>query len=175
MKKSILVVLCFLFVFGTVYAQTATSVGERSIAEFRRQDTSVTSDVRITSQDRSWQDQLRIILGSAPSMYPNIKRNFLSFSGLSSLPTLSEVNADRSWLGWWEREIMAQAGLPNGFAHVGGRAVDISVRSLNNEQKAAFERILRNNGMRVTYEFWDGSRVVIVDSISRANLFHCFY
>ena len=33
-------------------------------------------------------------------------------------------------LNWWEREIMAQAGLPDGFAHVRGKAQDISVKKV---------------------------------------------
>ena len=177
MKKIVLYLCVGLFVIGSVNAQV-TSVVNDAIREFKEYgDPSVQSaDIRITSQDRSWQDQLRIILDPRFSnSYTNIKNNFRSYAGLSSLPSYSEVSANRDWMNWWERSIMEQAGRPNGFPHVGGRAVDVSVRSLNIQQKQNFAQILRNKGVDVIFEYYGGSSSEFRVSIERANLFHCFY
>ncbi|MDR0456330.1 MAG: hypothetical protein LBH20_06575 [Treponema sp.] len=59
--------------------------------------------------------------------------------------------------------------------YVGGRAVDVSVRSLNTQQKQNFAQILRNKGIEVIYEYYGGSSSEFHVSIERANLFHCYY
>jgi hypothetical protein len=177
MKKSFLFLYVSLFILSSVNAQVASRVND-AIREFKANgDPAVQSaDIRITSEDRSWQDQLRIILDPRfSSSYTNIKNNFRSYAGLSSLPTYSEVSANRGWMDWWERNILAQAGRPDGFPHVGGRAVDVSVRSLTTQQKQAFAQILRNKGIEVIFEYYGGNSSEFHVSIERANLFHCYY
>jgi hypothetical protein len=177
MKKTFLFLCVSLFVIGSVNAQVASLVND-AIREFKTYgDPSVISaDIRITSESRSWQEQLRIILNPRYSgSYTESKNNFLSYTGLSSLPTYSEVSANRDWMNWWEGNITAQAGRPNGFPHVGGRAVDVSVRSLNTRQKQDFAQILRNKGVEVIFEYYGGSSSEFNVSIERANLFHCYY
>jgi hypothetical protein len=79
----------------------------------------------------------------------DIKNRFLSYSGLSSLPSYSQVSSNSDWMNWWETNIMAQAGRVDGFPHIGGRAVDVSVRSLNNQQKEALAQILRAKNVEI--------------------------
>jgi len=174
MKKTFLFFAIILFIIGSVSAQVS-SVVSRAMEQYRQQNQSVPNSFRISSDNRSWQEQLDIILKSQSSSYPNIKRDFLRYSGLSQLPTGSEVARNSDWWYWWEENIMKQAGIPGGFAHVGGKAVDVSVRDLNNQQKAAFLRILQNNGVKVLMEYYDtNTRNAQFDvSIERANLFHC--
>ena len=174
MKKTIIFLGFILLIAGSVSAQVASMV-ESAISQYKEY-MNPSANIYISSEDRRWEQQLEIILNPRFSTsYTNIKRDFLSYSGLSSLPTYSQVSANRDWMNWWERGIMAQAGRPNGFPHVGGRAVDVSVRSLNNQQKADFAQILRNKGVEVIYEYYGGSNSEFHVSIERANLFHCYY
>jgi hypothetical protein len=174
MKKTIFFLGFILFIVGSVSAQVASIVNS-AISEYKEY-IDPSANIYISSQDRTWQHQLEIILDPRYSgSYSNIKRDFLSYSGFSSLPTYSQVSANRDWMNWWERGIMAQAGRPDGFPHVGGRAVDVSVRTLNNQQKENFARILRNKGVNVIYEYYGGSNSDFHVSISQANLFHCYY
>jgi len=175
MKKTFLLLGIILFVAGSVSAQQIASVVESAIAQYRQQNSSAPSSLRITSNDRSWEDQLRIVLNSQSASYPNIKRNFLVYSRLSSLPTFAEVSANRDWMAWWEDQIMRQAGEPGGFEHVGGRAVDVSVRDLNVQQKTEFFRILQSRGVNVLMEYYDSSsrNAQFGVEVERANLFHC--
>ena len=174
MKKTIIFFGFIFLITGLANAQVTAMVNS-AISQYK-EHLNPSANIYISSENRTWQQQLEIILNPRFSgSYTNIKREFLSYSGLSSLPPYSQVFANLDWMNWWERGIMAQAGKPNGFPHVGGRAVDVSVRSLNSQQKADFAQILRNKGVEVIYEYFGCSNSEFHVSIERANLFHCYY
>ncbi|MCL2519408.1 MAG: hypothetical protein FWE37_00190 [Spirochaetaceae bacterium] len=173
MKIKITMTILMLLIVTSANAQTTASRVNEAIRIFREYNLNVPASVRITSENRPWQRQLELILSPRnASMYPNIKRDFLSFSGLSSLPSYAQVLANQNWLNWWQREIMNPS---RGLDHVTGRAVDVSVRDLTVEQRRNFEQILSNMGIRVTYEDYRADETVIVHNISQATLFHCVY
>ena len=177
MKKTVLCFCVCLFSISSINAQVESIVND-AISEFKAYgDPSVQSvEINITSQERSWEDQLMIILDPRFSdSYTNIKNRFLSYAVLTSLPSYTEVSENWDWMNWWESNIMDQAGQPNGFPHVGGRAVDVSVWSLNTQQKENFARILENKGVNIIFEYYGGSSSDFHVSIESANLFHCFY
>ena len=68
---------------------------------------------------------------------------------------------------------MKQAGKPKGFAHVGGKAQDLSVAKLDKYQKEIFLKFLEKNGVAVLLEYVDKNNSKYGVTISRANTFHC--
>jgi hypothetical protein len=72
-----------------------------------------------------------------------------------------------------EDRIEKQAGNSPGFPHVGGEAVDLSVRNLNNQGKQLLKQELDEVGVSVLMEYVNGSDSEYGVSLSRANVFHC--
>jgi hypothetical protein len=142
-------IILFVFFIGSIplYAQVSSSVYS-ALSQFEREYPEYAGKAYITGNDRSWQDQMRIIM-QRPGSYPNISSRFTQKFGIA-LPTSQSMTSEM--LDWWEREIMAQAGLPNGFAHVGGKAVDVSVRNLDSKGTQLLANILKNNGLNILYE-----------------------
>jgi len=117
--------------------------------------------------NRTWQQQMVIIL-ERPRSYPNISGRFEAEFKMK-LPASPE-NMTLDMLRWWEGEIMAQAGkVPKGFAHVGGKAQDVSVKRLDLDGKVALEEIIRSVGLDIIYEKPPEYYV----TIDKATLFHC--
>jgi hypothetical protein len=88
---------------------------------------------RVTDSDRTWQEQLGFIL-ERPNSYPNIVKRFNKEFNLTKTPTAQkELSAKQ--LKWWETEIKKQAGIPGGFMHVGGKAVDVGVGKVSSDLK----------------------------------------
>jgi hypothetical protein len=127
----------------------------------------------LTSGNRSWQEQLDIILAPAQQAnYPNIKRDFKTTFGYTELPEASsELNETE--LQWWEREIMLQAGLSPGFPHVGGMAQDVSVKNLSLAERKLLKADLEPH-FGILLEKISGTKSVYGVEIGEANLFHLY-
>lgn len=123
---------------------------------------------------RTWQDQLDIILQpKRKKNYLNIKKRFKTKYMLDELPK-KRANLTKEQLSWWKTEIMKQAGKPKGFAHVGGKAQDVSVRKLGSEAKKKLKTKLEQKGLKILMEkVSEGSSKYGV-SLSHANVFHVY-
>lgn len=129
-----------------------------------------------TSSDRSWEEQLDIILDpKREKNYPNIKKRFLKkFTDLKDVLPSKRSELTKDQLAWWKTEIMKQAGKSPGFPHVGGKAVDISVKNLDNTAKEELKKVLDKAKIKVLMEYVTGSESVYGVSLSKANVFHCY-
>jgi hypothetical protein len=146
-KKAFIILFVFLTGSIPLYAQIISKV-ELALSQFNREYPEYAAKASITNTNRLWQDQMRIIL-SRPDSYPNISRHFAKEFGLS-LPTSQSMTSEM--LKWWETEINKQAGRADGFAHVGGKAVDVSVKNLDSTGTQLLAGVLQNNGLRILYE-----------------------
>jgi len=148
MKKAFLGIGLLVFtIIGNIslYAQVSSQV-DRAIAQFEKEYPEYAGKAYTTNNNRSWEDQMRIVLRSSePRNYPNIKARFTKEFGIT-FPTSQSMT--REMLDWWEREITPE----NGFYHIGGRAVDVSVRSLNSQGTKLLAGFLERNGLSVLYE-----------------------
>ena len=143
------------------------------IAEFEEKYPALKGKVYLTSGNRTWQEQLDIILASnQQANYPNIKRDFKTTFGYEKLPAArTELNDVE--LQWWEREIMLQAGLSPGFPHVGGRAQDISVKNLSLAERKQLKAELEPY-FGILLEQISGSKSIYGVDVKEANLFHLY-
>jgi hypothetical protein len=167
-KKTWIVAILFVTFVGSasIYAQVSSKVNT-ALSQFEREYPEYAGKAYTTSNDRLWQDQMRIIM-QRPGSYPNISNRFNQKFGIS-LPTSQSMTSEM--LDWWEREIMAQAGLPNGFAHVGGKAVDVSVKNLNSQGTQLLAAVLQRNALNILYEQNDRyERSYFVGTL----LLHCY-
>jgi hypothetical protein len=165
-KKTFIVLFVFLIGSISLYAQISYTVNS-ALSQFEREYPKYAGKAYTTSEDRSWQEQMRIIM-QRPGSYSKISNRFAQKFGIS-LPTSQSMTSEM--LDWWEREIMAQAGLPDGFAHVGGKAVDVSVKNLDSEGTKLLASVLQNNGLRILYERNDKyERTYFVGTL----LLHCY-
>jgi predicted amino acid racemase len=130
----------------------------------------------LTSGDRSAAEQLEIILQPKRIRnYLNIKKRFLDAFELDKLPSYSDVRKDKKQYDWWIKEIMKQAGKPNGFAHVGGKAQDVSLKNLNEDERKALEGVIKEGGFQILYELVNESKSEYKGvSIKKATVFHVF-
>jgi hypothetical protein len=162
-KKTFIILVVFLIGSISLYAQRSRV--DSALSQFERDYPEYAGKAYVSDEDRSWQDQMRIIM-ERPGSYSNISRRFTQEFGIS-LPTSQSMTS--KMLDWWEREIMAQAG--NGFAHVGGKAVDVSVRYLNSQGTQLLASVLQKNGLSVLYEQNDRyERSYFVGTL----LLHCY-
>jgi hypothetical protein len=146
-KKVFIIFVVFLMGTISLYAQVSGKV-DAALSQFEREYPEYAGKAYVTSNDRSWQDQMRIIM-QRPGSYPNISSRFTQRFGVS-LPTSQSMTSEM--LDWWEREIMAQAGQSPGFPHVGGKAVDVSVKNLNSQGTQLLAGVLQRNGLSILYE-----------------------
>lgn len=133
-------------------------------------------DVRITSTSRTVSKQLEIILDPKyRDNYKPIKRRFMSsFPKLKELPNSSK-QLDPQQKKWWIRNINAQAGLPKGFAHIGGNAVDVAVANLTLDQKKKLKAAIEVEGYGVFLEFVKkGFKAKFNVPLAGANVFHIY-
>ncbi len=144
------------------------------IFEFEKRYPDLSGKIYLTSGDRTWQEQLDIILASAQQAnYPNIKHSFKVAFGYAKLPkTSSELN--RIELQWWQREIMQQAGVSPGFPHVGGMAQDISVKLLTLAERQKLKIELEPH-FGILLEKISETKSVYGVELSEANLFHLYH
>jgi len=156
---------------------SVSSVVRRLLAEFEKENPNYKGKARLTSGNRTWEEQLDIILDpKRKKNYPKIKRNFLAKFKLHELPA-SRSDLDDLQLAWWKKEIMAQAGKPGGFTHVGGKAQDVSVKNLDKDGRTKLKEKLETQ-VTVFLE-----RVTATESkygekdgvtIATATVFHCY-
>ena len=127
----------------------------------------------LTSGDRTWEEQLDIILDpKRKNNYPNIKKRFLTQFKLDKLPA-KRADLEKDQLDWWKKEIMAQAGKPDGFAHVGGKAQDVSVKNLDKDGRAKLKEVIETK-LNILMEKVTDTDSVYGVSIDAANVFHCY-
>ena len=169
MKK--IVILLFMFLCATsIFAQSiANNAASRALSQFERDNPQYAGKAYLTggNGERTWQRQMEFIL-ERPNSYPNISKRFTNKFGLQLPARASDMTSEM--LNWWEREIMAQAGRPDGFAHVGGKAQDISVRNLDSNGKSLLEQYIRSNNMGIIYE----TPPTYYVSLESATVFHCY-
>ncbi|MDR1802365.1 MAG: hypothetical protein LBQ94_02050 [Treponema sp.] len=149
-KKTFLILVVFLVGSISLYAQISSKV-DAALAQFAKEYPEYAGKAYPTINNRTWEEQMQIILdrGPSPNAYERISREFTNRFGIS-LPTSQSMTSEMK--AWWKREIEAQAGLPNGFAHIGGFAVDVSVRNLNSQGTQLLAGILQRNGLRILFE-----------------------
>ena len=147
-KKIFLILVVLLIGSMSLYAQIKRNV-DSLLAQFGREYPEYAGKAYTTSEDRTWQEQMQIIL-DRPGSYKNIQGRFTEKYGLTFPVKRSDLTSDM--LNWWEREIMAQAGVAGGFAHVGGKAVDVSVKNVNSQGTQLLANFLQKNGLTVLYE-----------------------
>ncbi|WP_299439549.1 hypothetical protein [uncultured Rhodospira sp.] len=142
-----------------------------ALDEFEKKYPITKGKAYLTSGNRTIEEQLQIILDPKyEKNYPNIKGRFKSKYKLKTLPKRGELTKEQ--VEWWNSEIAKQAGKPNGFAHVGGYAQDISVKNLTDEEKQKLTLMLNSKGFRVYNEHYSKSKVTFGVPIGQANLFH---
>ena len=144
---------------------------------------------RITSTDRSISEQAYYIL--TRSAYP--VRNTETFKKLFSKTDLERFEKLKglSWSGdkqeftkqwnvlskgqrdFLEGYIKERSGKPNGYAHVGGQAVDVSVESLSTSQRLSLRCYLEVSGYSVLLEVVKGKNSIYKGvAIESATVFH---
>lgn len=177
MKKKLVVTL-LLFVFITGFCFAESTVHEKLVQVLNSFETAhpdYKGKVYLTDADgyrttgdgsRTWQQQMAIIL-ERPKSYPYISKRFESKFEVQ-LPAEPE-DMTSEMLSWWEEEIMAQAGKPTGFAHVGGKAQDVSVRNLDLNGKKLLADYIEKAGLGIIYE----NPPTYYVTIEKASLFHC--
>lgn len=178
MKKRLISVLFIFYITGICFAEStvheklvqALIEFESSYPDYKGKAYLTDADGYPTTGDgsRTWQQQMVIIL-ERPTSYPNISKRFKAKFKIQ-LPAKSE-DMTSEMLSWWEKEIMAQAGKPTGFAHVGGRAQDVSVKYLDLTGKKLLAKCIQSFGLGIIYEISDPPEYFV--TIERANLFHC--
>jgi hypothetical protein len=104
--------------------------------------------------------------------YPNIKASLEKQFNLDSVPAYASLTADQKT--WLDSAVNAQAGKPGGFAHVGGNAQDVSVKSLTVDQKNALLTKLTQGGYGVLNENYADNKSTYGVKIEDANVFHVY-
>jgi hypothetical protein len=143
------------------------------VAEFEKENPDYKGKAYLTDGDRSWESQLDIILDpKRKNNYPNIKKRFLQEFELKALPAKrADLESEQS--AWWKKEIMAQAGKPDGFAHVGGKAQDVSVKNLDKDGRTKLKEKLETK-VDVLMEKVTATDSEYGVSIEAATVFHCY-
>jgi hypothetical protein len=149
-----------------------SDVGD-AIEAFEKANPKLKGKARITGMDRTWEKQLVFCL-ERPKNYRESTANFEK-----AFPEVkdewpdepSELTAEQR--SWWKNNIMKQAGKSPGFAHVGGKAVDVWVGDINNEGKQLLKDELVALKVSVLMEYIRGKQSEYGVSLNRANVFHC--
>jgi hypothetical protein len=143
------------------------------VATFEKDNPDYKGKAYLTSGDRSWEDQLDIILDpKRKNNYPNIKKRFLDKFKLEEL-SAKRADLEKDHLDWWKKEIMAQAGKPDGFAHVGGKAQDVSVKNLDKTGREKLKETIETK-YSILMEKVTGTESEYGVSIDAATVFHCY-
>jgi len=148
---------------------------KKAVQAFEDENPKLKGKAVLTSGSRTWEEQLDIILDpKRKKNYPNIKKSFLKdFPDLKELPEKSK-DLTKDQLKWWDKEINKQAGKPDGFAHVGGNAQDVSIESLDDDGKKALQQKLEDAKLKVYYEYVTKTDSEYGVALSKANVFHCY-
>ncbi|GHT90319.1 hypothetical protein FACS1894137_19700 [Spirochaetia bacterium] len=146
-KKAFLILVVFLIGNISLYAQVSAKVNA-ALSQFESEYPEYAGKAYTTSNERTWQRQLEIIL-ERPNSYPATTAFKTRFK---KDPPRTTSGLSSEELEWFKNYILERAGLPTGFAHVGGNAVDVSVRNLNSQGTQLLARVLQNNGLSILYE-----------------------
>jgi hypothetical protein len=143
------------------------------VADFEKDNPDYKGKAYLTSGDRTWEQQLDIILDpKRKDNYRPIKKRFLSEFELEELPgKRSDLEDDQ--LAWWKKGIMDQAGQPDGFAHVGGKAQDVSVKNLDKAGRTKLKEKIETK-VNILMEKVTGTESVYGVTIDAATVFHCY-
>lgn len=153
---------------------TIAEDAKNALDEFEKANTDLAGKAYLTSGDRSISEQIDIIFDpKRADNYTQIKERFKSKYILTALPARADLNAEQ--LAWWEVEVKAQAGLPTGFAHVGGKAQDISVKNLDTAAKTKLKEKLEAKNISIYMEKVTGTTSEYGVSTEQANVFHVYY
>lgn len=151
----------------------ATEV-KKVIAKFEKKYPDLQGKVYLTSNNRTWQEQLDIILApNQQANYPNIKHDFKLAFNYNILPT-AQAELNENELQWWKQEIMQQAGMSPGFPHVGGMAQDISVKNLTTSEREML-KIELEPIFGILLEKTGETKSIYGVDITEANLFHLYH
>jgi hypothetical protein len=145
------------------------------IAAFESENKDATGDAYLTpgGGSRTAEVQVGIILDPKNAdNYSKIKASFKKEFGLETLPASSDLTDKQK--DWFVNAVNEQAGKPNGFAHVGGNAQDISVKNLTADQKEVLAKKLATDGFGVFNEKYSGSKSTYGVDIKDANLLHVY-
>jgi len=132
----------------------------------------------ITDGQRSWEVQLVYLL-QRPKSYPNVTKDFKEKFDReppetgSELITIVNKEQENGW-DWYRERIERQIQIPNGFPHVGGRAIDISVAKFNVDEKGRLAELLIARGIQVKYEYITDTEADYNATIEKANVFHLY-
>lgn len=129
----------------------------------------------ITSTGRTWERQLYHILRPRnKGNYKNIKKRFKDEFKLKELPADKTKLTDKQ-RKWWKTEIMKQAGIPGGFSHVGGNAVDVNVAELTMREKEKLKAEVEKEGIYKVYpEYVVRGKSKYGVKVEEANVFHIY-
>ena len=156
--------------YGTTPLQDSA---RNALKEFEADNPEAAGKARVTSLSRTPEKQTDIIVSREKS-YPGINSRFKKEFSVNALPKYKDLTP--SQLKWFVGEVMKQAGKSPGFAHVGGKALDISVRDLSTAQKQSLlDRITSGGGMGVLFEKVHGDNAKYKGvSLEDANVFHIY-
>jgi hypothetical protein len=143
------------------------------VTDFEKDNPAYKGKAILTSGDRSWEEQLNIILDpKRKNNYLNIKKRFLDKFKLKELPA-KRADLEKDQLDWWKKEIMAQAGKPDGFAHVGGKAQDVEIKNLDKDGRTKLKAKLETK-VKILMEKVTATESEYGVSMDAATVFHCY-
>ncbi len=148
----------------------------RAVQKFEAANPSMIGTAVLTSGNRTWQEQLDIILQPRRvANYLNIKRRFLEKFSLTTLPS-TRASLTEAQLNWWETEIMLQAGKSPGFPHVGGKAQDVSVADakFTVANKLRLKQFIEAEGLSILNEKVTANSSGYGVALEQANVFHVY-
>lgn len=123
--------------------------------------------------ERSVDEQMEIILQpKRKNNYLNIKGRFLKEFKLKALPAYAELTPEQK--KWWTAGIKQQAGKPNGFPHVGGKAQDVAIKGLAKEDRETLKKAFETKGYGVLNENVTNDKSDYNVSIDKATVFHVY-
>ena len=126
------------------------------------------------SGKRTIEDQIKYVK-QRPGQYPRtLRAAFAAFgieqSKMDDAEFLKTVYSGKD--AWLRRQILETARRNQGFQHLSGNAVDVSVRNLDSQGKEKLKKELEKAGFNVILEYINGANSKYFVSIDRANVFH---
>ena len=143
------------------------------VAAFQKENPKA-GKVELTGADRTVEEELDFILDPGrKGQYPVILKAFTSKFKVKELPSKKEMTPEQK--KWCEKYIKDEAGKPppNGhYAHVGGRAQDVSVKTLKKDDRQKLRDMLEKAGFEVTNEAISNKKSTYYVTIDAATVFH---
>jgi len=149
-----------------------TSQVEAVVKAFQK-DNPKAGKVELKGTDRTIEAELDFILDPGrKGQYPVVLKAFAAKFKVKELPSKKEMTPDQKT--WFLKFIKDEAGKPppNGhYAHVGGRAQDVSVKNLNKDERQKLRDALEKAGFDVTNEKISSNKSTYYVSIDAATVF----